>query len=149
MKKKIHILFCFLLLTVSVFSQMHKESWQKIKALKIAYLTEQLALTTKEAEKFWPIYNTFDVKQRKLRNSSRFEMKKLLKQKGSIDAISDDEAKTLIALKLQNDKALYELQSDFINKVNKIISYKKIMKLQLAEMEFARKLMRKYRKNKP
>ena len=33
-----------------------------MKALKTAHITDQLDLTSAEAEKFWPIYNEFDAK---------------------------------------------------------------------------------------
>lgn len=147
MNKKIYILLFSLFLSTLMFSQKNnKESWKKIKALKVAYLTEQLNLMSDEAEKFWPLYNEFDKKQGKLRNSSRMKLRKMIREKGDIEAITDEEAKGLITFKLSNDKALYELQSEFVKKVGKIISHQKILKLQLAEMEFARKLMKKYRK---
>ncbi|NVJ88694.1 MAG: sensor of ECF-type sigma factor [Flavobacteriaceae bacterium] len=147
---KIKFLF-FILNTVFVlssYSQMNKESREKIKTLKVAYLTEQLSLTAKEAEKFWPLYNIYYDKQRDLRNSSRNEIRKLVSSRGSIDSIKNTDAKHLIELKLKNDKAIYQAEQDFVDNVSKIISYKKIMKLQIAEREFARQLMRKYRKGR-
>ncbi|CAN5884084.1 hypothetical protein BH11BAC4_BH11BAC4_00220 [soil metagenome] len=33
---------------------------QKIQALYVAYISQQLNLTTAEAEKFWPLHNQFD-----------------------------------------------------------------------------------------
>jgi len=137
-------LFLCLTLGFSSFAQDRNESREKIKALKIAYLTEQLALTTSEAEKFWPIYNTFDKEQHELRDKQRFEMRKALKSGASVDAIDEKEAEKLINLKLATDKQLYEIEKEFIQKITGIISYKKIIKLQMAEMEFGRKLLKKY-----
>lgn len=147
MNKKIYILVFSLFLSTLMFSQRdNEESRKKIRTLKVAYLTEQLNLTADEAEKFWPIYNEFDKKQNRLRNESRMSLRKVIKEKGDVDAISDEEAKDLITLKLSNDKMLYELQNKFVNKISSIISHQKILKLQIAEIEFARNLMRKYRK---
>src|SRR6187402_1009585 len=39
----------------------------KIQAARVAYITDQLALTPEEAEKFWPIYREFSEKRRGLR----------------------------------------------------------------------------------
>ena len=39
----------------------------KIQAARVAYITDQLALTPEEAEKFWPIYREFSVKRKELR----------------------------------------------------------------------------------
>ncbi len=33
---------------------------EKIRALKIAFITQKLNLTADEAQKFWPIYNQYD-----------------------------------------------------------------------------------------
>ena len=39
-----------------------KEKREKIEALKISFITTELALTTEESEKFWPIYNETESK---------------------------------------------------------------------------------------
>jgi len=39
----------------------------RVKAYKIAYITDQLSLTEKEAQKFWPIYNAHEELMRKFR----------------------------------------------------------------------------------
>lgn len=148
MKKTIYLLCFSLLFSIQSYTQMNKESREKIKTLKIAYLTEKLNLSAEEAQKFWPVYNKFDEQKIKLRTSNRGEIKKYIKQKGNINNIDDKEAKRLINLKLKNDKTLNELEFKFVKDISKIISHKKILQLQIAEMEFARKLMRKYKRRK-
>lgn len=62
-----HILLFITLLTGS-FSLVHAQEnepdpgkrAQKIQSLYIAYITQQLNLTTAEAEKFWPLHNQYD-----------------------------------------------------------------------------------------
>ena len=144
MKTIISCLFLCLTLGFSSFAQEKNESREKIKALKIAYLTEQLALTSNEAEKFWPIYNAFDKGQHDLRDKRRLEMRKSFKNQGGINEINEREAERLINLKLATDEQLQESEKEFIQKITGIISYKKIIKLQIAEMEFGRKLLKKY-----
>ncbi|MHB0755011.1 sensor of ECF-type sigma factor [Polaribacter sp. M15] len=146
--KKIIFSCIILFFTLSVQSQRGKESWEKIKALKIAYLTEQLNLTSAEAEKFWPVYNAYNDEQNSIRGNYKSTLRKTIK-KGAIDSISENAAKSLINLKLQTDKELYSSQKKFIAKVANTIPYKKIIKLQIAEMEFGRKLMRKYKRKGP
>ena len=43
---------------------------------------------------------------------------------------------------------MYESKKTFIKNIKEVISYKKILQLQVAEMEFGRKLMSKYRHKK-
>lgn len=146
MKKQITLISICLFCVISLSAQMNKESREKINTLKIAYLTEQLNLTSLEAEKFWPIYNAYDKEQNNLRNENRTRLKALIQKNGSIDSISEQEAEKLINLKIKADKKLIEIQERFIEKIRTVISYKKLIKLQVSEMEFARKLMRKYKR---
>ena len=148
MKKIKYILWIFLFCYGFSYGQFNKESREKIKTLKIAYITEQLNLTPKEAEKFWPIYNAFEEKHFELKLKNRMEMRNALKDKNNIESLTEKQAANLVAKKLKNDKAIYETEKDFIEKISKIISSKKVIKLQVAEMEFSRKLMRKYRKKR-
>ena len=146
MKKTIIITSIFLFCVLSVFGQAKKEIKEKIRTLKIAYLSNQLNLTSNEAERFWPIYNAYYKEQHLLRIKFRLEIRKAIKEKGNIDMLSEEKAENLLLLKLKNDKKIYESKKDFINKIQKVISYKKIIKLQLAEIEFGRKIMNKYKK---
>ena len=62
--KNIKILTTLLLLfSLMGFTQDDPSKKEKIKALKTAFITTELDLTSAEAEKFWPIYNAFEEKQ--------------------------------------------------------------------------------------
>ena len=67
---------------------------EKIKALKTAYITEQLGLTSEEAEKFWPIYNRYDEKFHDLRRKEKKEI--FQKLKDGMENLSEAEANALI-----------------------------------------------------
>lgn len=146
MKKLITITCIALFCTLSLSAQEKIDSREKIKALKVSYITEQLSLTPNEAEKFWPLYNAYSKEQYALRNKLKSEIKNAVKD--NMNTVSEKEAERLILLKLSTDKKFYESQKDFISNIKKVISYKKIIQLQLAEMEFGRKLMRKYKHRK-
>lgn len=145
MKKIITFICISLFCTISLFAQDKKGgSREKITAIKVAYLTEQLNLTSSEAEKFWPIYNVYVKKQRALRN--RLKVKLMVENKGGkIDTITEAEAEKLVDLKLDISKQIQQSEAVFYSKVQKVISFKKILKLQIAEIEFGRQLMKKYK----
>ena len=48
---------------------------EKIRAYKVAFLTEKLNLSAKEAQKFWPLYNEFDQQRRFLLVNERQQIK--------------------------------------------------------------------------
>jgi hypothetical protein len=56
MKKLILFLLVFAGISYICAAQPPKE---RIKALKVAYITKELNLTSSEAEKFWPVYNEY------------------------------------------------------------------------------------------
>ena len=61
------ILFC---LSVVSWSQ-GRGQLERIKAFKTGYLTQELDLSSAEAEKFWPIYNEYEKKMFELRVEKR------------------------------------------------------------------------------
>lgn len=147
MKKIITFICISLFLSFSIQAQKSKESRKKIRALKIAYITEQLNLTASEAERFWPLYNVYNKEQNTIRGNFRTSLRNTARR-DEINTVNEEQAKKLVQLKLQTDKKLYESQKKFIDKMIGIISYKKIITLQMAEIEFGRKLMRKYKHKK-
>jgi Skp family chaperone for outer membrane proteins len=146
MMKKIITIIC-----LSVFcalSNTAQERREKIRTLKIAYLTEQIQLSASEAEKFWPIYNEHDNKTNKfIRNKIR-EINREIKKAGSIDNLDEKKAKVLFDLTLYLEKKKYEENQKYISNLKKVLSVKKILKLQMAEREFGRNLMRKYKRKR-
>ncbi|HET7119231.1 MAG TPA: hypothetical protein VFI29_22240 [Hanamia sp.] len=44
---------------------------EKIQALKIAFITQKLHLTSAEAEKFWPVYNEYNNEIKNLRANNK------------------------------------------------------------------------------
>ena len=85
MRKIIIFINIVLLCVVSATAQTKDESRDKIKALKIAYITEQLNLTTEEAQKFWPIYNLYDKEQHTIRNHYKSSLRNSIKSIEEID----------------------------------------------------------------
>lgn len=148
MKKRIPLLCLSIFLSWSLTAQKTNQSREKIKSLKIAYLTEQLNLTSKEAEVFWPIYNAHDEKINALRFAIRKNLKNLREQFLDPNSVSEKEAKNSIDFKLKTDKKILQEQNEFIGKITKILGYKKTIQLQFAEMEFGRNLMRKYKQRR-
>ncbi len=148
--KKITYIFFFVLLflSISITAQGKKGSRKKIQALKIAYITEQLDLTEKEAEKFWPVYNTYDKKLTQLRYIEKGELRKKIKELGGLDVLNDNDAKTIALKMLALDEQAHETATIFFKKLSTILSYKKILKLRVAEGNFKRKLLKKLRRKK-
>lgn len=147
MKTKILFPIIFLLIASLSFAQDHKEKREKVKALKVAYITEQLGLTSEEAQKFWPIYNTFDEKQMELRHE---KMRAILDrfQPGNVDKLTEKEASALLVQMEKIEEDLFNLRKKFIKDLQGVISAKKIIKLKKAEEDFNREMLKQMREKR-
>lgn len=143
--RKLYPVF-LLLISFNFYAQgdRMKEKKEQIKAMKVAFLTTELDLTPSEAEKFWPIYNTFDDKQFELRHQ---KMKGYFRKMSddNLDNLSEKEANTLLSQIESNEEELFQLRKKFINNVRGVIPSVKIIKLRKAEEDFNRKLLQQYR----
>ncbi|MDA9348853.1 sensor of ECF-type sigma factor [Polaribacter sp.] len=145
MKKYLFSLFVVLAFCFSTNAQKRKGHKEKIKLLKISYLTEQLDLTSSEAEKFWPVYNEHSKNILDFMAKKSDAIKKELRVVKEIDSIDEKKALTLFNLTQYLERKKFEERENYIKKLKTILPIKKILKLQIAEKEFGRKLMRKYR----
>ena len=121
-----------------------REKREQIKTMKVAFLTTELKLTSNEAEKFWPVYNTFDDKQFELRHQ---KMKSFMRRMNdeSIDKMTEKEAATLLNQMESTEEELFTLRKNFIGTLKGIIPASKIIKLRKSEDDFNRKLLQQYR----
>ena len=60
--KRLIIPILTLFICFNAYSQRDGKMQERIKAQKVAFITERLDLSSKEAQKFWPIYNAFEDK---------------------------------------------------------------------------------------
>ena len=144
--KKLITLMVILFSIVSI-AQPSKEKIEKVKALKVAYITKELSLTSAEAEKFWPIYNTYDEKQFDLRHTKMRTIMKKYKDDG-LDNMSEKEAATVLADMESIDEELLTLRKKFVKDAREIIGSKKVLQLKKAEEEFTRTLFKQYKGKK-
>ncbi len=146
MKIKQILPILLLLSTFSFYAQSEnmKEKKEKIKVLKVAFLTTELDLTAKEAEKFWPVYNSFDDKQFELRHTKMKAYKNQMSEL-TLDKMSEKEASLLLTQMQNTDEELFLLRKGFIENLKKVLPAIKIVKLRVSEEDFNRKLLHQYR----
>ena len=138
--------YLFLLLSVITYGQHErlKEKRDQIKAMKVAFLTSELNLTSDEAEKFWPVYNAYDDKQFELRHQKMKTYARKLND-GSLDNMSDREALAFLNQIESTDEEQYVIRKKFNSALRNILPPTKILKLRKSEVDFDRKLLKQYR----
>jgi hypothetical protein len=134
----------FILLSLVTFTSHAQGPKERIKALKIAFITSELSLTTTESEKFWPVYNAYDEKQFDLKMNKMRSLKRKL-HPVSLETLSDKEALSLLSQLNDIEDDLYQNRKKLITDLKSVIGPIKILKLKIAEDNFNKKLLRQYR----
>ncbi|TBN04785.1 hypothetical protein EYD45_05865 [Hyunsoonleella flava] len=143
MKKTLIIIV--LLISFGVNAQKGKRH-ERIKALKVSFLTERLSLTEKEAQKFWPIYNGFEEKMNEIRFNEMRNIRSEIRE--NIDTMSDDEALVLIERFKKAEEQMHTVKTEFFDKISKVISPKKMILLRIAEDDFKKKMLEEFKKRR-
>lgn len=132
-----------LLLALPVFAQEKgKPDPDKIKVLKIAFITERLNLNSTEAQAFWPLYNDHEKNREALRKKYYEEIHGKIK---GVEKLSEKEAADLLEKYIELELKEERLDADFYKKVSKVISAKKAVLLLRSEEDFKRQLINQYR----
>lgn len=127
-----------LLLGLQAMAQPEPPPQEKVKALKIAFLTERLELTPKEAQQFWPVYNAFEDEIL----SVNLQERKILRG-FSAGQSTDEEAEEQIRKLTEIRSKRNNLESRFLRDMQKVLPPAKVAKLVEAEEEFKRRLLRR------
>ncbi|MCR9182094.1 MAG: sensor of ECF-type sigma factor [Flavobacteriaceae bacterium] len=144
MKTYIPILLLLIAFSLSGFSQ--SERGQKIKAMKTAFITQELNLTPAEAEKFWPVYNKYDSQIWALKRKEREEVTKVMRN--NIQTLNDSQASDLLqkmnSLKQDEQKLQQQMEAELLKQISPV----KLLQLRKAEHDFQMQLLKKYRGGK-
>ena len=97
---------------------------EKIQALKIAFITQKLQLTSAEAEKFWPVYNQYENEIKDLRVNNR---------DGDV---------------LDNEEKLLNIRKKYKPSFEKILGTQKLNQLFNVERDFRNVLIRQLKNRK-
>ncbi len=116
--KKYLLILIVLLGSLSCFKARAQDG-EKIKALKIAFITQKLQLTPDEAQKFWPIYDQYENEIKGLQLDSK---------NGPA---------------LENEEKLLNIRKKYLNSFEKVLGPQKTNKLFNAERDFREVLIRR------
>ncbi len=144
---KMKNIFLYILLIISTISFGQRPGGnppggERIRAMKVGMITNELKLTESQAEKFWPIYNNYSEEK----NEIHQEIRRLSKRPG--EDLSNNE------LMKRQDKIL-ELQQDELNITKKyrdnflrVISAQQYSSLMAAERKFNQMLLDKLKERR-
>ena len=129
--KKFLLILSFLLTGFTSFAQQPDAATkrEKIQALKIAFITQKLELTSDEAQRFWPVYNRYED-----------ELHQTMQANKGGDVID-------------NEEKMLNIRKKYRTEFSRVLGQPKMNKLFASEKEFRGVLMRQLKErrnqNKP
>lgn len=144
MKRLLQLALIFFISFSSIAQEKKDNKHEKIKALKIAFISQRLDLTEKEAQKFWPVYNLHNENINEIRQKQLRKIHYEIRQ--NKDNMSENEASDVLNRLTTAENNIHNEQVQLISKLKAIISSKKIILLKVAEQEFKRKILYQYKK---
>lgn len=138
MSKKI-ITTLLLIVSLITFAQDKNKRVERIKALRVAFISDRLDLTTDEAQKFWPIFNQYDDKHFELQRQKKHLMLKLRPENTA--NLSEQETAKLMEQDNQIESEIQNNRRQLAKDLQGAIPNQKILMLRQLEIEFKNKLL--------
>ncbi len=115
---------------------------EKIKADKVAFITDKLDLSVEEAQIFWPLHNEFT---KQIDELFKEEHKLYREIKKNIETLSEEELTEKLdrLVGIRGKKTALEIE--YHEKFKKILPIKKIAQLYQSDKEFRKKLLKEYK----
>lgn len=140
--KHIKIVFFAFVLLLGAYTKIEAQAGgggkrEKIEALRIAFITQQLDLTTQEAQVFWPVYNEYLDKLETLRKNFKQQYNKTT----DFNFKTDKEAEAYINAEINMKQKEAEYFKEYYEKIKKVLPLKKVAQLRRAEEDFKKELL--------
>jgi len=111
------------------------QAQDRIRALKVAFITDKLKLTPEESEKFWPVYNQYEAEQKRIRQKYRPDQ--------DLSTMSDQDVERAMLDRFEMEEELLKLKRDYFQRMKGFMAVRKIALLQRSEQEFNKELLRR------
>lgn len=111
---------------------------ERIHAMRVAFLTERLELTSKEAEVFWPVYNELRAEMKKNRSVHKQHQRST---RDAMATLTEAQTDAAIAKEIQLREQELEIRRRYTKRLREVLPAKKVLQLYVVEEEFKRELM--------
>lgn len=113
------------------------ERLSQLENARVAYITQKVSLTPEQAQKFWPLYNEFTAKRRDLNQRLR------QLRPSQTDALSEQQLRDNFNQSFKLREQDIDLEKDYFEKFQRVISVRQVAALFLAERQFTREVIKR------
>lgn len=140
--RTIIITIAICLITLPGFAQKgggKQERAERLKALKIGFITEKLALTPDEAKGFWPIYDEYEAKMQASRKAAKLDR---AEARIYWDDMTDQQAEDLIDDYFARQQEELDLRESTTKRLKKVLPVKKVAQFWASEAKFRARVLK-------
>ena len=123
--------------------QERKEDWERLKAARVAFLSNRLQLDVATAQKFWPIFNEYESKKDALGEKYSKQKHELVSKDGGWRNLSDANADKMLDIYLEQKQAELDLEKEYLGKFNEVLNKGQIWMVIRIDSDFRRSLMKR------
>ena len=143
MKKVISILCALTVLAAGAWAQEQQHhrrggndnGWrERVRAEKVAFLTQEIDLTESEAQVFWPIYNQIQKEQRESFDAVRQAYEAM--DKGLKEGKAGKDMEKLVKAYIDAKEKNEGIETKYLNKLMKALPAEKVARYYVAEEKF-------------
>lgn len=137
--KNILVSLLFIFALVGSIQAQEKSKRDRIKSLRTGFFTQQLELSSADAEKFWPIYNQYDESLYNLRHKERTQIWKVIREKGHQLTVEKAEELLHTLQELRKEETL--LKEEVEKKLLETFNAKMVLLVKKTEYNFHKHLL--------
>lgn len=148
LKKGMLMLFTaigFSMISIAQPGAKMEQKKEKVEAMKIGFITQQMNLTPEEAQKFWPVYNQMNNEIENLRKERQLSRENV---KDNFETMTDPEFEKLINDEIASRQKEFDIQKKYVAQFKSVVPIKKVAQFYRAEEQFKRKLLEKIQEKK-
>ncbi len=112
----------------------------RVRAARVAYITERLGLTAEQSEKFWALQRQFEADKTTVRQKHTYTR--------SFDQLTDAEAEEAIMARFAMEEELIALKKKYYQKLKEVVPPRTIARLPRAEREFKQMIIKQIRERR-
>ncbi len=138
----------FMVLSLGLGAQPNEKRFEKIEALRVEFISNELDLTVEEAKAFWPLYDEFKNAERKIHGKRMGEFLGHGAGHNRFEEMDDTEIEKLMEEEIAKQRALIDLREKYMQRFKKVLPIKKVAMLFKAEHDFHRALLNRLREKR-
>lgn len=130
-------MFTFLISTLYAQNSRRTEAMAKVKEYRVVFFTNNLELSQREAEAFWPVYNEYQAKKEAIKKRGDGRRK--------VELMDDAEVESYLINHLDNEQKLLDLKKDFFRQVKAVLPLRKVAMIPKVEQQFRKEILSEMR----